>query len=174
VTGADDASVPDAADAAVEADAPIGCPSSPPKEGTACVPRGMWESYCSYGDDPLPDCRDVYRCTAKDGVWTRVPGACDPSGCPAAVPLEDASCPGNAHCLYGRRHCACQFHWSCSDIPSDCPLVAPNAGDPCTPEASACGSAWLTQLHCADCGGVGFALFCNDGVWDFEAYHGGP
>jgi hypothetical protein len=148
--------------------ATIGCPESPPSLGSRCATIG---AHCSYGDAPLPECREHFVCTA--GSWTTssrysVCSAPSPEDCPA-MPNTDPCTPGT-RCAYDPGIlCTCATQscggTGCIDLPqptflcnsagpASCPERIPNAGTVCSGNPNFCSYE-----------GCGLAATCSNGSW---------
>jgi hypothetical protein len=153
------------------------CPNMPPVNGSACtVPyKSTGMALCSYGDDPRPQCRTRAVCNA--GAWqvSLTPCAAPPlpAACPTPAPSATSACSdATLSCWYGdgtRCWCsACNFgteypicqpidppQWYCASPATDCPVVMPQAGTPCSTPGASCGP---------DCT---LTITCTDGVWQW-------
>lgn len=164
-------------EAAVDARPPAVCPPTPPRVLSECTPLGGTRSFCSYGDDPVQSCRDVYVCTA-DHIFEKLP-PCSKPACPKdiadGVPCTSdekfqlcAPAPGT-RCVCGGTE------FRCMGPPPDprCPLVSPNSGAKCTVEGATCDYS-IYPPGWADVGPVGFVADCKGGLWQWRGIRGGP
>jgi len=142
-----------------------GCPSSPPPDGSACDPPGL---FCEVDDGPVVQCRATATCT-NDGWLNQAPGC-------TSTPPPDPTCPGMepsgacdtskdpSLCLYGDDVCGCSdclggpcggnAAWVCASAPpAPCPATAPKIGQLCSIEGTSCvyGSCALTVLAGRKC-----------------------
>jgi hypothetical protein len=161
------------------------CPTDPPAAGNACTPpwtiNGTTSpplAHCSWGEDPRPQCR--VRGTCVDGKWQISPAdqlPCAavplPASCLAAPPVNTTPCSdATLACWYddGTR-CACsdcqsgsEFpicktidppEWFCDQPEPNCPIILPQAGEPCGTEGLSCGR------------GCDLVVQCHSGVWQW-------
>lgn len=113
------------------------CPEEPPIPGEQCQSDLSWLGSCSYGDDPIPDCRPHFDCI--EGTWqVSLDHGCQPlveSSC--GGPPDDAGAPlecavtvqeGDVCAYASGRLCVCQagVGWQCAT----CDAI-PNEGAPC-------------------------------------------
>jgi hypothetical protein len=162
----------------------VQCPDAPPSEGSACTLPDDSASYsalahCSYGDDPRPECRTRALCE-QDGTWQlSLPAeSCSepllPPECSSPPPASGADCTDTAvtcwyedgtrcwcsECLGGSPYPNCAFvdppQWACATPAADCPILIPQAGEPCDVPGASCGP---------DCE---FVVVCEDGVWQWR------
>jgi hypothetical protein len=155
------------------------CPVNAPKAGDPCV----GELVCTYGDNPVSDCRERFACVSGVYQDETTGGVCpEPGmgGCPAADPMDGAVCGmvgdpflvcgypdatvcACAVCVGGP---ACQMNkpptWHCGGAPSNpaCPSQLPNAGTACSSEGAECTYGLV-------CGGGGQATQCMNGAWSW-------
>lgn len=151
---------------------PSGCPATLPASQSACADP---ELVCTYGDSPLPHCRNYAVCGA--GAWnvTLAPPDCDqpPPDCPATPPSNGSVCSGEgATCSFGDGTiCDCTTCtggpcgppppvWACGAPASGCPSSPPNAGTGCAQEGQQClyGNPCLSGVN----------AICKGGAWTWE------
>ncbi len=173
------ASEPDTGTVEASADtapAPL-CPPTAPTVLSACTPLGDTESLCTYGDDPLQACREIYTCT-KDHTFEKA-GPCTPLACPKGL-ADKAPCARDeafAECGFASGlRCVCGgTEFRCKGPPADprCPVLSPNAGTKCAVEGASCdytiyAPGWF------DAAPVGFVVDCKAGLWQWRRVGGGP
>ena len=153
--------------------AAAGCPAAPPIVGSACGPRG---AECSFGDSPLPECRQQFSCVR--GQWTKGVsyGTCkQPASCPSAQPAHASagtSREAGNRCAYpSGALCKCVTElcggsgctplpapqWFCTQVAAGCPRKVPNVGTACGTSAQTC-----EYEYC------GVTAICRDGVWGWS------
>jgi len=156
----------------VDAGPPVltACPVSPPDpRSTVCA----GSLTCSYGDDPRPSCRTVYRCVGGKLVEQR-PNCDKPKSCfvdESPLPVINKPCdPVGEFCIWDSGlSCSCipctstsgctGNAWTCAPAAATpCPLSPPNEGQPCDPSGAvdcqyaACPLPTDLVAHCA--GGI--------------------
>ncbi len=162
-TGSGGASVAASSSTGTGGGAPL-CPAEAPTLGGACdVPGSVGQPPCTYGAEPLAECREAFACA--DGLWAHATGAFGPcpassAGCPTE-PMDGADCTGaaGAPCSYpDGTICACGTFagpiWSCYTPSGGCPVLLPNAG-------TACG---MEGLNCSY-EGCNLEVSCMSGAW---------
>lgn len=154
-----------------------GCPSAPPKDGSACdlpQPSGFAGAQCSWGADRRPQCRTSALCS--NGNWS----VKDPQSSCADAPALPDTCPKTAEaatgdctdpmlscwyddgsichcspCRGGSEYPLCQTidppQWACVKPDEACPNPLPQAGTSCdaAPELS-CGASCELPIRCQD------------------------
>lgn len=143
------------------------CPPQPPTLGGACdVPGTAGSPPCTYGNDPLPECRQAFVCA--DGLWGHADGAFGPcssmTACPPSPPAGGSDCSGTSspECVYpDGTFCSCGSfagpEWLCYVPAGGCPKLVPNAGTACAMEGLSCGYE-----------GCNLEVFCHEGVWQWS------
>lgn len=147
------------------------CPNSAPSIADSCAAEGL---DCSWGESAFPECRTHLVCA--QGKWGKglTLGACRSTSagvCPVDAAEKGSGCPaGNvgAGCSYASGSlCTCQSQvcggtgctplssptWICSQPPTGCPTLAPNAGAACD------GNRTCMYEYC------GLTAMCRDGKW---------
>ncbi|MBL8720934.1 MAG: hypothetical protein JNL79_33425 [Myxococcales bacterium] len=166
-----------AVEAAADTPPPPVCPATPPTVLSACTPLSGPESFCSYGDDPVQGCREVYVCTV-DHIFEKG-RPCSVPTCPTVL-VDGAPCTreeafqqcGSAS---GTR-CVCGgTEFRCKGPPGDprCPTLSPNSGAKCAVEGVSCDYT-IYPPGWADVGPVGFVVDCKSGLWQWRRIRGGP
>jgi hypothetical protein len=143
---------------------PTGCPAQPPTIGTPCnVPGSVTDPPCTYGTEPLPECRQAFACA--DGAWAPGVGwwgSCPSmAACPSSAPVDGSDCSMTTtpECAYpDGTLCSCGTFagpkWTCFAPMGACPTVVPNVGSACTAEGTSCMYEGC-KLH----------ALCTSGVW---------
>ena len=149
---------------------PNGCPTSPPAGGASCS-SAQDQLRCEYGNNPDPDCNQMFFC--NQGTWQDESSGtiCPPqSDCPAAysdIPANQNCSPNGLQCAYPQGECICTTSfgglqkqmpaWDCIPATSGCPSPRPDIGSPCSS---------VNEIQCdyGACSG-GVALECKNGVW---------
>lgn len=138
------------------------CPAEPPlfssEHGSqACAPAVTEDRVCVYAHQLAEgSCSAECRCQAS-GDWSCV----TPCECPAAAPVDGASCPVEAYghlCPYGTRACECtgfavgETYWDCYEG-GGYPKAIPADGDACQPEVTRdrCFFATVPTCYACDC-----------------------
>jgi hypothetical protein len=126
---------------------PYACPAAIPS-GTCS--QATYPHTCWYGTDARWFCRTSALC-ATGGTWQVQPPLAEcqsppPAGCPpsASSPYPDCAVDAGVKpvCVYSDRYCRCGFTggpqpgWTCTVIPTGCPALPPDEGDPCSTSAS--------------------------------------
>jgi hypothetical protein len=141
------------------------CPSSPPVDGTACVPVLEDEVVCEYGDDPRGElCHVAAICIHNAWSVLEVSPSCpparDPGTCPASADdARDQPCAvSGSFCVFGPIPCECTscpagggldlktcpgaptWHCAAGNPANDpgCPPARRNLGTTCEDEALDC------------------------------------
>jgi hypothetical protein len=142
-----------------------GCPSAPPADGAPCSRQ---DTYCTYGNEPIPGCRPEATC--DQGMWMVPAIACPPTAndCPSnpSTDTVDMCIQQNSVCPYTEGFlcdCFCVGGTGCAyrcTLPeAGCPLQAPNAGEAC--------SSFMPGQECfyGDPCSFGAATRCENGFW---------
>jgi hypothetical protein len=155
---------------------PTGCPADPPQSGSLCD-TSTGPLSCEYGDSVVLSCRTQATCSG--GTWQVTAAKCAPlpgpgeSGCPTDLTASGSACTvdgtlcdmgGGAVCACGEclgGPCSIGVKWLCREPEADCPLYAPDYGQPCSVPEQTCSYGF--------CGGSTGALRrCTGGVWQDE------
>ncbi|HEY6728252.1 MAG TPA: hypothetical protein VI197_29785 [Polyangiaceae bacterium] len=149
------------------------CPDREPTAGADCDGEGLT---CTYGAAANWACRRKYVCESE---WVRYGADCVvPSDAYCSdEPAPGLACPGpQGTCEFDSMICYCpscdrsepctppdQPRWICITPPADldCPLLPPNVGEGCSPQAHRC-------VYGNPCAGNGVIVFCREGVWEEE------
>jgi hypothetical protein len=156
------------------------CPASAFAPGSECTTVMQ----CTWGNDPLPECRSSATC---DGArWSyAAPAPYCPTfpPCPGAMPGQQRCSDTSLTCIYRQERAVClclpcqcalptcdrpcqlrqplgepQFYcqgWD-GDAPGSCPALAPNAGTPCNvPPDAVCRIGACGQINAS----------CVNGIW---------
>ena len=158
----------------------IVCPSTGLPPGSACTTAMQ----CTWGNDPLAECRTSARCDGARWSYATPPRYCPKlPACPSGMPSQQGCSDTSLTCIYRQEQAVCfclpcecalptcdrlcqlrqpigepQFYcqpWG-GDAPGGCPGLAPNAGTPCdVPPDTVC--------HIGACGQINAS--CVNGVW---------
>ena len=147
----------------------MGCPTSPPAPGSACVTTKGGPK-CEYGSNPDPNCNQMFVCVSNAWVDQSTGTLCQPQSlCPttySAVPNGVDCANDQLSCAYPQGECICTKSfgglqrttpaWDCFPAQSGCPAPRPDIGSACTQQGQQCN-------YGACSGGV--SLECDGTSW---------
>ncbi len=149
------------------------CPAILPNSDEACAGEGV---LCTYGDLARTECRSRAECINGKFQILLPKCAVPADGICAPMPNPGVECPVDAEaavCDYpDGTICVCSScslgpcgapppHFYCATPSADCPMIAPNAGTPCSSEAQSCTYGF-------PCGPSGVQAVCKNGFWFWD------
>ncbi|MEZ4222226.1 MAG: hypothetical protein R3B13_14920 [Polyangiaceae bacterium] len=137
------------------------CPAAP-AAGLGCTVAGL---ICTYGTEPRPCQRTVWKCGGTTFAQVNQPCKAD-FGCTGPINTGD-SCSVAKVCVVQDALCGCVVgatsKWTCLSPPASCPAIIPNAGSQCSSEGADCTYGNCTVV------GEEVRARCSKGTWSWAA-----